>query len=48
MKEWAERLTDAFDWASHSATPDIALLDQVGGGFETVAKGLLPVRNEVQ
>ena len=44
--EWAERLTDAFCWASTdeaSSTPDISLLDQVGGCFETVAEGLLLV-----
>ena len=46
--EWAERLTDAFYWASTdeaSSTPDISLLDQVGGCFETVAEGLLLVRD---
>ena len=46
--EWAETLTDAFYWASTdeaSSTPDISLLDQVGGCFETVAEGLLLVRD---
>ena len=41
-------LTDAFYWASTddpSGTPDISLLDQVGGCFETVAEGLLLVRD---
>ena len=48
MANWAERLTDAFYWASvedPSAIPDIALLDHVGGCFETVAEGLLLVRD---
>jgi hypothetical protein len=48
MVAWAERLTDAFYWASaddRSGTPDISLLDQVGGCFETVAEGLLLVRD---
>ena len=44
----ADRLTDAFYWASSdgsSATSDITLLDEVGGCFETVAEGLLLVRD---
>jgi hypothetical protein len=46
--EWAESLTDAFYWASTAApsgTADITLLDQVGGCFETVAEGLIVVRD---
>jgi hypothetical protein len=42
--EWAQALTDAFYWLSAEATseaPDVALLDDVGGCFETVAEGLL-------
>ncbi|MDR3617716.1 MAG: hypothetical protein P4L85_00055 [Paludisphaera borealis] len=45
---WAEALTDAFYWASAddpSGTPDVSLLDHVGGCFETVAEGLLLVRD---
>ena len=41
--KWAELLTDAFYWASvadPSGSPDIALLDHVGGCFETVAEAL--------
>jgi hypothetical protein len=48
MVEWAGRLTDAFYWANTddpSGSPDISLLDQVGGCFETVAEGLLLVRD---
>ena len=48
MVEWAERLTDAFYWASTddpSGTPGITLLDDVGGCFETVAEGLLLLRD---
>jgi hypothetical protein len=48
MVAWAERLTDAFYWASTddpAGTPDITLLDHVGGCFETVAEGLLLVRD---
>jgi hypothetical protein len=48
MVAWAEALTDAFYWASSedpAGTPDIALLDQVGGCFETVAEGLLLLRD---
>jgi hypothetical protein len=51
MREWAEALTDAFYWASaedSSSTPDIALLDHVGGCFETVAEGLLLLRDAQQ
>jgi hypothetical protein len=47
MQQWAERLTDAFYWAStedSSGSPDISILDHVGGCFETVADGLLLVR----
>jgi hypothetical protein len=43
MIEWAERLTDAFYWAnaqSFPRSPCIAVLDHVGGCFETVAAGL--------
>jgi hypothetical protein len=45
---WAESLTDAFYWASTddpSGSPDITLLDHVGGCFETVAEGLLLVQD---
>ena len=48
MVDWAESLTDAFYWASAddpSGTADITLLDQVGGCFETVAEGLMVVRD---
>lgn len=48
MVKWAETLTDAFYWArtdDSSSTPDISLLDHVGGCFETVAEGLLLVRD---
>ena len=48
LLEWAEMLTDAFYWASTddpSGTPDITLLDHVGGCFETVAEGLLLFRD---
>ena len=48
MVEWAETLTNAFYWASTddtSGTPDISLLDHVGGCFETVAEGLLFLRD---
>jgi hypothetical protein len=48
MIAWAETLTDAFYWASaddSSGTPDITLLDHVGGCFETVAEGLDLVRD---
>jgi hypothetical protein len=48
MVEWSEMLTDAFYWASTddlSDTPDITLLDQVGGCFETVAEGLYLVQD---
>src|SRR4051794_22662032 len=48
MAGWAEALTDAFHWASlddPSGTPDISPLDHVGGCFETVAEGLLIVRD---
>ncbi len=41
--EWAERLSDAFYWANatdSAALPDIAVLDLVGGCFETVAEAL--------
>jgi hypothetical protein len=44
MRAWAESLTDAFYWASASAsstTPDISPLDHVGGCFETLAEALL-------
>jgi hypothetical protein len=42
--EWAQALTDSFHWLSAEASseaPDVALLDDVGGCFETVAEGLL-------
>ena len=48
MVDWAERLTDAFYWASAAdptGTADITLLDQVGGCFETVAEALMVVRD---
>jgi hypothetical protein len=48
MRAWAEALTDAFYWASAadpSAVSDIALLDDVGGCFETVSEGLLLARD---
>ncbi len=44
LVEWAEKLTDSFYWASSSdsaASPNIAMLDQVGGCFETVAEALV-------
>jgi len=49
IAEWAERLTDAFYWANaaDSALPtDIAMLDLVGGCFETVAEALASARGE--
>ena len=49
MGEWAERLTDAFYWASAddpSGSPDISLLDHVGGCFEAVAEALRLVQDE--
>lgn len=48
MAAWAEALTDAFYWAGTddpSGSLDASLLDQVGGCFETVAEGLLLVRD---
>jgi hypothetical protein len=48
MVAWAERLTDAFYWASAddpSGNPEITPLDHVGGCFEAVAEGLLLVRD---
>ena len=51
MRDWAERLTDAFYWAGAGDSPDapdISTLDHVGGCFETVAEGLLLVRNAQQ
>jgi hypothetical protein len=47
MWHWAERLTDAFYWASAdgpSGSPDISPLDHVGGCFESLAVGLLLVQ----
>ena len=41
--EWAEKLTNGFYWANSSASlgpPDISLLDDAGGCFETVAEAL--------
>lgn len=48
LRQWAERLTDAFYWAStqdSSSAPDIAPLDHVGGCFEALAEGLLLVQH---
>ena len=45
---WAQTLTDAFYWLSAddpSETPDVTLLDDVGGCFETVAEALRLVRD---
>jgi len=44
LVDWAEKLTDSFYWANSSdsaGSPDIAMLDQVGGCFETVAEALV-------
>ena len=44
LVEWAVKLTDSFYWANSAdsaASPDIAMLDQIAGCFETVAEALL-------
>ena len=49
MGEWAEKLTDAFYWAcadDPSGSPDISLLDHVGGCFEAVAEALRLVQED--
>lgn len=51
MRSWAEKLTDAFYWASAgetSGSPQISDLDNVGGCFETLAEALLLVRDTHQ
>src|SRR5947209_5488399 len=43
MRDWAERLTDAFYWANAddpSGSPGLSALDDVGGCFEALAEGL--------
>jgi len=47
--EWADKLTDSFYWSNASDSaglPDIAMLDRVGGCFETVAEALAFVKDE--
>jgi hypothetical protein len=51
MRQWAERLTDAFYWASaedSSGSLDISALDDVGGCFETLAEGLHLVQRSLE
>ncbi len=49
IAEWADKLTDSFYWANaadSAGLPDVALLDRVGGCFETVAEALAFVKDE--
>ncbi len=49
MIEWAEELTDAFYWANATdaaGSPEISLLDHVGGCFETLAEAVAFVKDE--